>query len=286
MSARPSRPQRDLRYEELNVAAGVRHLQELGVRYYMAISQAAQDQADAVPDLKLVADTRAWTATINEGGQSAVQTRGWKIYLVRDSAIVEPLAYYPAVMTKVPKGGREWQDAAEDAYLAAGNRDVLYAASGPKSWPRTARPSAHPPKLAVKGTTKVHNIKTTDDRISFDVDRVGVPVVVKASYSPNWQASGADGVWRVTPNEMVVIPTSKHVSLHYGTTPVDWFANIATLLGLAGLIVLWRRPEPPSGDGEDIDEDTIVDEEAYPEMTPEDEDAWLRELAEVGGSPT
>src|SRR5262249_18065976 len=55
LSARPSRPQRDLPYANLNVADGVKHLQEIGVRYYLAVSAAAQQQADQVPDLKLIA---------------------------------------------------------------------------------------------------------------------------------------------------------------------------------------------------------------------------------------
>ena len=72
----------------------------------------------------------------------------------------------------------------------------------------------------------VSNITTDDDRISFDVDKVGVPVLVKVSYFPNWQASGAEGPWRVAPNLMVVIPTSEHVSLHYGRTPIDLIAIV------------------------------------------------------------
>ncbi len=287
LSARPSRPQRDLQYRDLNVHEGVRHLQELGVRYYMAVSVTAQQQADEEPDLELIADTSPRSATINENGASAVQNRGWKVYRVKGSALVEPLKFYPAVMTDVPKGGREWQDAAEKAYISEGEREVLYAASGPSTWPRVAAPRQTPPKERVRGTAKVSNIKTTDDRISFDVDRTGVPVVVKASYFPNWQARGAQGPWRVTPNEMVVIPTSKHVSLHYGTTPVDWFANIATLLGLVGLGLLWRsRPSPDDGeaDGDDETSSTPAEEPRYSDDA--EEDAWLRELAGVGGSPT
>ena len=282
LSARPSRPQRDLRYEELNVDVGVKHLQELGVRYYMAISTAAQEQADADPDLKLIADTGKWSATLNDGGAAGVQTRGWKIYLVKQSSMVEPLKNYPAVMTKVPKGGRLWLNAAEDAYLAPQPHDVMYAASGPKSWPRVAHPVVNPPAKPVIGTTKVTHIHTSDDRISFDVSKPGVPVVVKASYFPNWQASGAQGPWRVTPNEMVVIPTSTHVSLHYGWTPVDWIGNVATLLGLLGLIVLWRRS--PRGDGEDVVEPSVPT--ATPAPAPSNEtgdDAWLKELTGVGG---
>ena len=44
-----------------------------------------------------------------------------------------------------------------------------------------------------------------------------MPVLVKVSYFPNWQVSGADGPYRVAPNEMVVIPTSTHVSMYVRT---------------------------------------------------------------------
>jgi hypothetical protein len=283
LSARPSRPQRDLPYSELNVAEGVRHLQEIGVRYYMAVSTKAVEQADKVPDLQLISETKPWSATLTDAGTSAVQTRPWKIYLVKHSAMVEPLTNLPAVMTNVPKGGRKWQDAAVQAYTDPGPHDVLYAASGPKSWPRVARPTSSAPTRKVKGTTKVSHLRTKDDRISFDVTRVGVPVVVKASYFPNWQAQGATGPFRVTPNEMVVIPTSKHVTIHYGNTPVDTVANVGSLLGVLGLGLLWwfgRRPAP--------DEDTSGDAAPPPpaavrkDEEPDNEADWLKELAGAG----
>ena len=71
---------------------------------------------------------------------------------------------------------------------------------------------------------QVSNIEVDDDRISFDVDQIGQPVLVKTSYFPNWEVSGAEGPYRVTPNLMVVVPTDTHVSLHYGWTPVELFA--------------------------------------------------------------
>ena len=54
---------------------------------------------------------------------------------------------------------------------------------------------------------------------------------------------------------MVVVPTSNHVRLHYGYTPIDWLGFLVTLAGIAGfvaLILLKRvryalqraRPEP------------------------------------------
>ncbi len=75
--------------------------------------------------------------------------------------------------------------------------------------------------------------------LSFDVDQIGVPVLVRVGYFPNWDASGADGPYRVGPNMMVVIPEADHVELSYGRSMVDWFTILLTLLGI-GLCVLWR----------------------------------------------
>ena len=52
--------------------------------------------------------------------------------------------------------------------------------------------------------------------MSFHVDQVGVPVLVKVSYFPNWEVDGAEGPYRVAPNFMVVVPTQNDVRLHYG----------------------------------------------------------------------
>ena len=66
----------------------------------------------------------------------------------------------------------------------------------------------------------------------------GQPVMVKASYYPNWTVSGANGPFRATPNFMVVVPTEKHVTLEYGTTKAEWFGRYLTLSGLVGVGVL------------------------------------------------
>ena len=82
----------------------------------------------------------------------------------------------------------------------------------------------------------------TDSSLSFHVSRVGTPVLVKVSYFPNWHASGADGPWRVTPNLMVVVPTSHDVTLSYGASTADYLGLVATLIGLVALIWLFVVP--------------------------------------------
>jgi hypothetical protein len=68
-----------------------------------------------------------------------------------------------------------------------------------------------------------------------------VPVLVKASYFPNWRVEGAEGPYRVAPNFMVVVPTTNQVTLTYGTSPVEYLGYLLTLVGFVLLFVLWRK---------------------------------------------
>jgi hypothetical protein len=237
LSLTPSEAMRNLPYESLDVAAGVRHLQLLGVRYYMAFSPQAQAQAAADPDLRLIATSGPWPVT---SGATVIQ-RTWNIYLVQGAAEVSPLTEQPVVMTGVAKGGKSWLDAAVSWYDDPSRWNVMLAASGPAEWTRVPGADPNPPQQTVT-PAQVSGIKTSDDRISFDVDRPGSPVLVKTSYFPNWQATGAKGPWRVAPNLMVVIPTSRHVSLHYGWTPVDGLGWAVTALGLIAVVWMGARP--------------------------------------------
>ena len=107
-----------------------------------------------------------------------------------------------------------------DWYQDFGAHDVFLAASGPKEWQRVKVNKVATESKTVGADVQVDTaargplaagpvvsgIQTSDNRITFDVDRVGVPVLVKASYFPNWKVAGASGPYRVSPNLMVVIP--------------------------------------------------------------------------------
>ena len=101
--------------------------------------------------------------------------------------------------------------------------------------------------------TKVSQVRMGDSSVSFHVDRTGVPVEVRISYFPNWQASGAEGPWRVAPNMMVVVPTSHDVTLTYGTSSADRLGQVLTLAAIVAAVWLavrgWRhrhRRAPPA----------------------------------------
>ena len=87
----------------------------------------------------------------------------------------------------------------------------------------------------------VSEVVIDEQELSFTVDQVGVPVLVKVSYFPNWVVDGAEGPYRVAPNMMVVVPTENEVTLSFERSSSDVFFYLLTLLGIGMLIVLRIR---------------------------------------------
>jgi hypothetical protein len=231
LSVSPSDPMVGLDYSPLNVAQGIQHLQLLGVRYFMATSPQVQAAASADPSLRQVAETGPWTST----DQGATSTTTWKIYQVLQAPVVESLANDPAVEVGIGAGQSSWLPTSESWYNNPSRWDVELAASGPSSWPRVKIGDTNPPQHST-APTKVTDVRQGDNSISFHVSHLGTPVLVKVSYFPNWQATGATGPYRVTPNLMVVVPTSHDVTLHYGKSAADWAGDALTAIGLLALI--------------------------------------------------
>jgi len=76
--------------------------------------------------------------------------------------------------------------------------------------------------------------------VSFRVDKVGTPILVRTSYFPNWGVKGAQGPYRVAPNMMVVVPTQNEVKLSFGWSLLDVVAYLLSILGIV-VLVRWRR---------------------------------------------
>jgi hypothetical protein len=134
-----------------------------------------------------------------------------------------------------------WECSAVPWFSDAQALDRPLTDGGPASWKRASQAKARAVAKQPLPDVKVSNIRTTESSVAFDVSRTGVPVMVKTSWYPNWEAQGADGPWRATPNFMVVVPTSKHVKLTFATATVDWVGRALTVVGLAGLggLIWW-----------------------------------------------
>ncbi|MYA84458.1 MAG: hypothetical protein F4Y12_02620 [Acidimicrobiaceae bacterium] len=255
LSTAPSRAQRDLPYSGLDVAAGVEHMRLMGVRYYMAFSEDAVSQARAAADLTEI---------------GATPLGPWVVFEVSGHAPAVGLSRLPVVVDGLDDSDEEWLEASVGAFLAAGRDGPVLAADGPDAWPRMTLPDVRGERRddpsgsdlgrqevmrrlsdVLGDIAPVENIEPAevsglvrgDHSISFSVDRVGSPVLVRTSYFPNWSVSGAQGPYRVTPNFMVVVPTGTEVRMTYGRSPVEWFAMAVTLVGLAAVVwLLARRP--------------------------------------------
>jgi len=241
-----SNPVRGLDYLSIaNFSDGVRYLRALGGRYYLAHSQAAKDVANQDPGLRFIASTPDVDHRAPEG---------WSIYEVRDHALVAPLSYEPVVVgtrsgnqqecfgdPKAEPPGPQllpWECVAAAWWAKPANLDRPLAETGPVGW-RHARPQevAGIPRRRLPHV-RVSAIRQTDNDIRFRVSRVGVPVVVRTSYYPNWETEGAGGPWRLTPNLMVVVPTSRSVHLHYARSGPELLGAALSAVGLLGLGLL------------------------------------------------
>lgn len=251
LSDKPSRPMRmdehvgfergdPSPYQPVNVEQGVTHLQMLGVRYFLTYSKPVDEKA-------------AVEARLTKVGESGP----WKVYEVADAPLVSGLAFAPAVWTDVSDDIHDWVKPSIEWFNDPSRWDVMPATSGPSDWPRVSRNDRAPEQPTP--VANVTNVKVYRDAMSFDVDRIGTPVLVRASYFPNWDVSGADGPYRVGPNLMVVVPRSNHVELDYGRSGVEIGGTLLSLLGLGLLLVMARRErglvvEPPAFPGDRNDD--------------------------------
>ena len=254
MSKQSSNPVRELRYDDNNAALGVRYLQELGVRYYMGFTPEAVREASAQTALREIARSGPWV-----------------IYEVAESNLVVPLTVQPVVV-----GGRTDSQAdmghpgdAKERWLEIGTSwlqnpndwPAVPAASGPSEWQRIdvaidmnrriGEPDESSRRVDVVLPTQpidvvnvepivVSDVEQGRSSVSFSVDKIGTPVLVRTSYFPNWNVSGAEGPYRVAPNMMVVIPTQTDVKLSFGWSLLDVFAYVLSILGIV-VLVRWRR---------------------------------------------
>ena len=254
MSKQSSNPVRELRYDDNKAALGVRYLQELGVRYYMGFTPEAVREASAQPALREIARSGPWV-----------------IYQVDASDLVVPLTKQPVVIAGAAEqdvavghagdAKERWLEVGTSWFQNPNDWVALPAADGPDEWQRITtridldRRIGEPGESGRRVDIVVPNETITQTNlapvvvsdvvqgrssVSFSVDTVGVPVLVRTSYFPNWNVSGATGPYRVAPNMMVVVPTSNDVRLSFGWSFFDIFAYVLTIAGIV-VLVRWRR---------------------------------------------
>ena len=246
MSKQSSNPVRELRYDNNDAEKGVRYLQQLGIRYFLGFTPEAVAAARGVEGLDEVASSGPWV-----------------VFEVEESDIVVPLDREPVVVGLAEGDPRErWLELGTSWFQNPADWSALPASDGPSTWQRVDAvvdqerrqgepgssghnvdaviPSTEITSVALE-SVEMLDVEVGDQSVRFSVDRVGVPVLVRVSYFPNWEVDGAQGPFRVAPNMMVVIPTERDVRLHFDLSLRDKLAYVLTLFGIAVLVIAARR---------------------------------------------
>jgi hypothetical protein len=246
MSKQSSNPVRELRYDNNDATLGVRYMQELGVKYFMGFTPEAIAQASQ-----------------QEGLIEVARSGPWVVYRVANSDVVTPLATQPVVANISSSNPRErWLEVGTSWFQHPETWTTPIADDGPSEWQRIdvvvdeskreGEPNSNNRRVDVVNPATaltpvplepvvISNVNIGEESVRFSVDKIGVPVLVRVSYFPNWKVDGATGPYRVAPNMMVVIPTSTTVNMHYGWNMIDYVAYLLSFAGIAWIVVTRRR---------------------------------------------
>ncbi len=199
-------------YPPFNFERGITHLQMSGAKYFIAYSQKIKTEADKTQKIiKLKTITP------------------FSIYEIPNSELVEKINNF-----SIQKKGKDWLSKSIEWYK--GNdleQPIVFVENEEQKEELT--------KIQNSITnTVVKNIKTTNDSIEFDVDKINQPYIVKISYFPTWKAEGAKGPFLISPAYMMVIPNQNHVKLYFSYGFIDYLGIILTIFGVGYLFLIKR----------------------------------------------
>lgn len=221
-----------------DLANATRHLELFNVKHLIARWPTLQDALARSPAWRFLYRVDGWevyellthqgqTVHVLEVDPVALETADWKQraleWTYAPAALDRPVLLVPPGVP-VPPGVKRISDA-EFASFTRTNPAPPTATLDP--------PPRHPSTLPLR---PVKWESVADDRITFVTDAIGRPHLIKVNWFPNWQVRGADAVYRVTPDFMLVYPRQAHVDLYYGRTAVDRAGLALTWLGWLGMI--------------------------------------------------
>lgn len=244
-SADPSSPIPGLNYHRFALDRGVEHMELFGITYYVTYTPEAKAAAEKFDQLTPVASSGPFTFfEMAEVNMVEVAKYRPSVYEGHEPSMVGKLGAVVGIgpADADPTFGEFALDWYDDLSLI----DRWVTAEGPESWTRVGS-LAEVPSIPIVESGEVSDVVIDDHRISFHTTAVGVPHLVKVSYFPNWQATGAEGPYHATPSFMVVIPTQEDVVLDFASTWAEDLGWILTAAGIISVTVITVRRRLQSG---------------------------------------
>ena len=225
---------------EFDPYSGLRHLELLGVRTFIARSRAVQEAIEGDP---------AWTLLGAEGPGDR-----WKVY-------GSTIAGEPDV--------RAWKTPLEVRSGTPSQREIAdwWACRGATEHPVAflPRPTSSEADLGAwrddpppepgwldRVSDPVRSVsRGSDGSLSFETDFPGRPHVVAATWYPDWRAEGAEGPYPLSSGQMVVYPNAQNVVLSHARLPSEIAGRLVTLCGLLALVLLPLLRRMRAGDAKE-----------------------------------
>jgi len=218
VSLRPSNPVRGLSYHSMNFERGTKHLAVYDVDYYVSYTEEAEHEARSF------------------GLNELAVAEPWTIFALPEADRVDVATMEPVVWA----GEGDFVDAALEWYDDVENLNSWLVEDGPAEWRRVSSVSERLEEQRPYASSGDVTITTFEDHeVGFTTTAVGLPHLVKVSYFPNWTVDGADGVYRVAPSLMLVVPTQNEVTLQFQNRWVENLGMALTVLTVIGLVLYW-----------------------------------------------
>ena len=217
-------------------ASAIEMLRQFGVRYYITGQTDLAEVASTTPTLRRVGSV---------GARASGDDQFFEVYEIQSAGIVEAVTREPGVVEVLAL----WGETTWDGKVKAWMRRL-----GVEPYTGVHLVETAPIDLDWIGqktypSVTISDVEITDERIAFRVDRVGVPVLVRMGYAPQWQAAGATGPYHAAPNSMIVVPTEHDVVVAFHH-PFTERAGLLISFGTAGWLAvaaLRRRRNGGSG---------------------------------------
>jgi hypothetical protein len=216
VSRKPSNPVRGLNYHGMDFDRGTKHLAVYDVDYYVSYTE------------------EATLAARRQGLDVLALADPWTIFALPEADRIDVASMEPVVWA----GEEDFVDAALEWYDDVENLDAWLVEDGPSQWRRvTSVDDRLTDQMPYASGGEVTITTFEDHEVAFATTAVGLPHLVKVSYFPNWTVDGADGVYRVAPSLMLVVPTQSEVTLQFQNRWVENLGMALTATTVAGLIV-------------------------------------------------
>ncbi|MFH1542604.1 MAG: 6-pyruvoyl-tetrahydropterin synthase-related protein [bacterium] len=204
------------KYANLNLPAALAHLKMFNVTQYIAVTDAAKQQAAKIPELKL-----------------EKEFKDYQIYRItnHNGRYVEALANEPVLFLT-----ENWKRDFFEWFRRPDLLDTHLIYSKTPHWEKLKLRADSLNKLPRQPSTVSRPIITEsigDESIEFTTNQVGRPHLIKISYHPNWHVEGADKIYLVSPSFMLVYPTQEHVRLYFGSRWPNYLGRFLSLIGLS-----------------------------------------------------